>query len=123
MIPYYPLTDDALAEIIRLKLDKVTSRIRAHYDVPCIVDSEVIELILSRCHEVDSGARNADAIISQTLLPKIATQLLAHDETKRMLNQITVFVNDEDHIDCRLVSDSIVALSQMAQESQNQEAS
>ena len=123
VIPYYPLTDDALAEIIRLKLDKVTSRIRAHYDVPCIVDSEVIELILSRCHEVDSGARNADAIISQTLLPKIATHLLAHDETKRILNQITVFVNDEDHIDCRLVSDSIVALSQMAQQSQNQEAS
>ena len=115
VIPYYPLTDDALAEIIRLKLDKITSRIRNNYDVPCVIDPEVIELILSRCHEVDSGARNADAIISHTLLPQLAGQLLAHNDSQSVLKKITVFVDAEDNFAYRLDCNPIVALNQMAQ--------
>ncbi|WP_435950808.1 type VI secretion system ATPase TssH [Psychrobacter sp. DM8] len=115
VIPYYPLTDDALAEIIRLKLNKITSRIRDNYEVPCAVDAEVIELILSRCHEVDSGARNADAIISHTLLPQLAGKLLAHDDSNSVLKKITVSVDDNDQFTYHLQTDPIVALNQMAQ--------
>lgn len=114
-IPYYPLTDDALAEIIRLKLDKITARIRDNYDVPCEIDPEAIELILSRCHEVDSGARNADAIISHTLLPQLAGQLLAHDDSHSVLKKITIAVDADDNFAYRLDCDPIVALNQMAQ--------
>ncbi|MCH1781862.1 type VI secretion system ATPase TssH [Psychrobacter glaciei] len=118
VIPYYPLTDDALAEIIRLKLDKITGRIRDNYDVPCVIDDEVIELILSRCHEVDSGARNADAIISHTLLPQLAGQLLAHDDSQSVLKKITVFVDENDNFAYRLDTDAVVALNHMAQYSE-----
>ncbi|MGP5121118.1 type VI secretion system ATPase TssH [Psychrobacter alimentarius] len=118
VIPYYPLTDDALAEIIRLKLNKITDRIRDNYDVPCVIDPEVIVLILSRCHEVDSGARNADAIISHTLLPQLASQLLAHDDSQSVLRKITVFVDADDNFAYRLDCDSVVALNQMAQYSE-----
>ena len=120
VIPYYPLTDNALAEIIRLKLDKITGRIRDNYDVPCVIDDEVIELILSRCHEVDSGARNADAIISHTLLPQLAGQLLAHDDSQSVLKKITVFVDADDNFAYRLDNDAVVALNQMAQYSEDE---
>ena len=120
VIPYYPLTDDALAEIIRLKLDKITGRIRDNYDVPCVIDSEVIELILSRCHEVDSGARNADTIISHTLLPQLAGQLLAHDDSQSVLKKITVFVDEGDNFAYRLDTDAVVALNHMAQYSEDE---
>ncbi|MBE0444806.1 type VI secretion system ATPase TssH [Psychrobacter sp. FME5] len=120
VIPYYPLTDDALAEIIRLKLDKITGRIHDNYDVPCVIDPEVIELILSRCHEVDSGARNADAIISHTLLPQLAGQLLAHDDSQSVLKKITVFVDEDDNFAYRLDTDAVVALNQMAQYSEDE---
>ncbi len=117
VIPYYPLTDDALTTIISLKLNKITDRIKNNYEVPCEIDPEVTELILSRCHEVDSGARNADAIISHTLLPQLAEQLLAHDDSQSVLKKITVFVNDDDQFDYRLDVEPIVALNQMAQQS------
>ncbi|WP_227678124.1 type VI secretion system ATPase TssH [Psychrobacter sp. JCM 18902] len=120
VIPYYPLTDDALAEIIRLKLDKITGRIHDNYDVPCVIDDEVIEMILSRCHEVDSGARNADAIISHTLLPQLAGQLLAHDDSQSVLRKITVFVDADDNFAYRLDTDAVVALNQMAQYSEDE---
>ncbi|WP_010199967.1 type VI secretion system ATPase TssH [Psychrobacter sp. PAMC 21119] len=118
VIPYYPLTDDALAEIIRLKLEKITGRIHDNYDVPCVIDDEVIELILSRCHEVDSGARNADAIISHTLLPQLAGQLLAHDDSQSVLKKMTVFVDENDNFAYRLDTDAVVALNHMAQYSE-----
>ena len=120
VIPYYPLTDDALAEIIRLKLEKITGRIRDNYDVPCVIDPEVVELILSRCHEVDSGARNADAIISHTLLPQLAGQLLAHDDSQSVLKKITVFVDAEDNFAYRLDTDAVVPLNKMAQYSEDE---
>lgn len=121
VIPYYPLTDDALAEIIRLKLNKITTRIHDNYDVPCVIDPEVIELILSRCHEVDSGARNADAIISHTLLPQLAGQLLAHDDSQSVLKKVTVFVDTDDNFAYRLDCDDILALNHMAQFSETNE--
>lgn len=117
-IPYYPLTDDALAEIIRLKLDKITTRIQDNYEVNCEVDSEVVEMILSRCHEVDSGARNADAIISHTLLPQLAEKLLAHDDTQSKLKKITVYIDDNDHFAYDLQGDATVALNQIADRSE-----
>ena len=120
VIPYYPLTDDALAEIIGLKLDKITGRIRDNYDIPCVIDPEVIELILSRCHEVDSGARNADAIISHTLLPQLAGQLLAHDDSQSVLKNITVLVDKDDNFAYRLDTEAVVALNQIAQYSEDE---
>lgn len=121
VIPYYPLTDDALAEIIRLKLDKITKRLQQNYEVPCHIDAEVIELILSRCHEVDSGARNADAIISHTLLPQLAAKLLAHDDNESILTSVTVFVDDNDQFDYRLAIEDIVPLSQLVHHSETEQ--
>lgn len=120
-IPYYPLSDDALAEIIGLKLSKITERIYENYEVPCTVDDEVIELILSRCHEVDSGARNADAIISHTLLPQLAGKLLAHDNSQSVLKKITIEVDDNDQFAYVLEQEPILGLNQMAQYSENHE--
>ena len=117
VIPYYPLTDDALAAIIQLKLDKITARIRSHYDVTCTIDPEVIELILSRCHEVDSGARNADAIISHTLLPQLASELLAHDSSKSVLKNINITVDESDAFVCQIIDEPIVSVNHMASSS------
>lgn len=120
VVPYYPLTDDALANIIKLKLDKIVDRIKHNYEVDCTIDPEVIELILSRCYEVDSGARNADSIISHTLLPQLASVLLAHDDSQSVLTHITVAVDEDDQFAYRLDSEAVVPLSSIAEDSENQ---
>ncbi|GAA0317341.1 type VI secretion system ATPase TssH [Psychrobacter aestuarii] len=122
-IPFYPLTDDALATIIDIKLNKIVARIHTNYGVECQIDPEVIEVILSRCHEVDSGARNADAIINHTLLPQLASQLLAHDDTKGTLERITISVDEADGFVYELITTPVVPLSQMAQSSAQADSS
>jgi type VI secretion system protein VasG len=77
IVPYYPLGDDVLKNIIKLKLKQVGDRVIANYKAKFSYDDAVIESIASRCKEVETGARNADHIIAGTLLPELASDFLA----------------------------------------------
>ena len=77
IVPYYPLHDDLLAQIIEHKLSKISQRIAAQHSTRLSFSTDLIELILSRCTEVDSGARNIDNILSGSVLPDLATHILS----------------------------------------------
>ncbi|NHZ43714.1 type VI secretion system ATPase TssH [Massilia aquatica] len=77
VIPYYPLGDDALVKIIELKMRKIAQRIAANHKAEFTYDEALVDAVLARCTEVDSGARNVDNILNGTLLPEIAETVLA----------------------------------------------
>ena len=52
--------------------DSVQANHRAVFDW----DEALVEAVLARCTEVDTGARNVDHILNGTLLPQIAEQVL-----------------------------------------------
>jgi type VI secretion system protein VasG len=76
IIPYFPIRDDALRSIVRLKLSKIQRRLQDTHRVVLTYDDAMIEEISRRCTEVESGARNVDNILTNTLLPDISKQLL-----------------------------------------------
>jgi type VI secretion system protein VasG len=76
VVPYYPIPDDVLAEIIDLKLERIARRIAANHRAVFEWDESLVDAVLARCTEVDSGARNVDHILSGTLLPEIAGHVL-----------------------------------------------
>ncbi|WP_025141193.1 type VI secretion system ATPase TssH [Achromobacter sp. DH1f] len=75
-IAYYPVDDDALARIIGLKLGRIAERVQANHRAVFDWDEALVEAVLARCTEVDTGARNVDHILNGTLLPQIAEQVL-----------------------------------------------
>ena len=75
-IAYYPVDDDALARIIALKLGRIAQRVQANHRAGFEWDEALVEAVLARCTEVDTGARNVDHILNGTLLPQIAEQVL-----------------------------------------------
>ena len=75
-IPYYPLSDEMLGEIIRLQLDRVVKRVRANHDATFAYSPDVISLVASRCTEVESGGRMIDAILTNTILPRVSEIIL-----------------------------------------------
>jgi len=75
-IAYYPVDDDALARIIALKLGRIAQRVQANHRAVFEWDEALVEAVLARCTEVDTGARNVDHILNGTLLPQIAEQVL-----------------------------------------------
>jgi type VI secretion system protein VasG len=77
VVPFYPIDDAVLADIIRLKLDRIGQRVAANHNARFDYDDALVAAVLARCTEVDSGARNVDTILNGTLLPEIADAVLA----------------------------------------------
>ncbi|MFP5394326.1 MAG: AAA family ATPase, partial [Gammaproteobacteria bacterium] len=77
VVPFYPIHDDVLANIIKLKLEKIRCRIQANHQASFNYEPSLVDAVLARCTEVDSGARNVDTILNGTLLPEIANSVLA----------------------------------------------
>ncbi|MBZ4193181.1 MAG: type VI secretion system ATPase TssH [Candidatus Contendobacter sp.] len=76
-IPYYPLSDEMLGDIVRLQLRRIAKRMLDNHKIPFSYDDEVVKLIVSRCTELESGGRMVDAILTNTVLPAISQEFLA----------------------------------------------
>ncbi|MBZ5605178.1 MAG: AAA family ATPase, partial [Acidobacteriia bacterium] len=76
IVPYYPVRDEALKRIITLKLAKIQRRIEENHKIKLTWDDKLLDEVASRCTEVESGARNVDNILTNTLLPDLSRRLL-----------------------------------------------
>nr|WP_294501590.1 type VI secretion system ATPase TssH [uncultured Rhodopila sp.] len=77
LVPYVPLPDAIIRQIITLQLGRVRERVRAAYRADFRWNDAVPEQIAARCTEASSGARNIESILSRTLLPELSAELLA----------------------------------------------
>ncbi len=92
LIPYYPIRDEALRKIIVLKLAKIQKRTRENHRIDLICSEALVDEVARRCTEVESGARNVDNILTNTLLPEISRQLLGRIAEGLPLESIRVDV-------------------------------
>ena len=76
LIPYYPIREDSLKLIIELKLGRIRKRIEENHKIRLTYEPALVDTVATRCTEVESGARNVDNILTNTLLPDISRQLL-----------------------------------------------
>lgn len=95
IIPYYPVRDESLKQIIRLKLGKIKSRLRENHRIELVHDETLIDEVAKRCTEVESGARNVDNILTNTLLPEISRQLLGRMAEGEKMSRIQVSIGPE----------------------------
>jgi type VI secretion system protein VasG len=94
IIPYYPLSEDVMRNIIGLKLGSVVKRIRQNYRAKLEYTPEVVESILSRCTEVESGARNVDHILNGTLLPEMSSEFLSRMAEGASVTSVKIDVDE-----------------------------
>jgi type VI secretion system protein VasG len=92
VIPYYPLGDDMLASIVRLQLGRIARRVTDHHRIPFTYDEAAVQLIVSRCTEVESGGRMVDAILTNTVLPAISREFLTRTMAGTALNGVRLAV-------------------------------
>ena len=92
VVPYFPLGDEVLKSIIGLKLKQIGDRLRTNYKATFTVSPAVIDAVAARCKDVDSGARNADHIITGTVLPRISEEVLVRLAEGRPVKAVTVGV-------------------------------
>src|SRR5204862_4926015 len=75
VVPYYPISDAIMRQIIHLQLRRIAARIEANHRARFTYDDALVDAIRTRCTEVDSGARNVEHILVRTLLPEISREV------------------------------------------------
>ena len=95
LIPYYPVRDEALKQIIRLKLGKIQKRLLENHKIKLTYDNAFLDAVASRCTEVESGARNVDNILTNSLLPEISRRILSSMAEGEKMTGIHVSVGED----------------------------
>jgi type VI secretion system protein VasG len=95
VVPYFPLSDTVLQQIIRLQLGHIAERLAENHQADLVFDDAVVGAIAGRCKEVESGARNVDHILTGTLLPDVSREILARLAEGKSLSRVRVGVDGE----------------------------
>ncbi len=94
VVPFYPISSDAMKMITRLKLGKLQTRLMDTHRIRCDIDDGVVDAIAGRCTEVETGARNVDHILSGTLLPRISSVLLQEMSAGGLPESMTIGLDE-----------------------------
>jgi type VI secretion system protein VasG len=95
VVPYYPITDKNMRLIVKLKLNRVAKRLRENRNVSFQYDEGLIDCIAGRCKEVESGARNVDHVLTNTLLPELSQELLSRMANGEQIKEVKVSLSGE----------------------------
>jgi type VI secretion system protein VasG len=94
VVPYYPIADDVMREIIKLQLDRIRKRLAQNHGAEFSYDQAVIAEVANRCREVESGARNVDHILTRTLLPEMSGEFLSRMGAGQSIASVNVRVSE-----------------------------
>ena len=94
IVPYLPIRDDIMKRIVRLKMSRIQERLAGNHKVELTYEDVLIDEVAARCTEVESGARNVDNILSNTLLPEISRELLARMAEGTVTKKILVGIDE-----------------------------
>jgi type VI secretion system protein VasG len=97
IIPYFPIRDEALKKIITLKLGKIQRRLQENHKIALAYTDSLVDEVARRCTEVESGARNVDNILTNTLLPQVSRRILSGMAEGQKLSSIQVSVGPDSN--------------------------
>jgi type VI secretion system protein VasG len=95
VVPFYPISDAVMRQIIKLQLGRIVRRMRENHNAVFSYGDELIDCIAGRCHEVETGARNVDHILTRTLLPEISQEVLGRMAQGQTISKVQVSVDDQ----------------------------
>ncbi|GAB0114826.1 type VI secretion system ATPase TssH [Acidisoma sp. C75] len=95
LVPYFPLSSENIAKIAALQLGRIRKRVAAAYKARFEFEPEVVDLIVSRCTESSSGARNIEKILSRTVLPELSSEVLARLADGQAISAVSVGVGED----------------------------
>ncbi len=96
VVPYYPLSDEMLGNIIRLQLGRIGKRVAENHKAAFSYSDDVVKLIASRCTEIESGGRMIDAILTNTILPRLSEEYLRRLINGETLSNVEIGVENGD---------------------------
>jgi len=95
-IPYYPLSPEMMKKIVRLQLGRIKKRVETNHGVPFEYSDAVVDQVVARCQDPESGGRVIDAILTNTVLPTISVEYLQRLASGGEIRRVALDVKDAD---------------------------
>ncbi|MEM6740757.1 MAG: type VI secretion system ATPase TssH [Pseudomonadota bacterium] len=95
-IPYYPLSPEMIGAITKLQLGRIVKRVGEAHGVPLTYSDAVVDTIVERCQELESGGRMIDAIVTNTMLPDISAEFLRRMMDGHEIQSVHIDVSDKN---------------------------
>ena len=89
-IPYYPLSPEMLAGIVRLQFGRIGRRIEENHRARFVAEQSAVDHIVSLCNDPDSGGRVIDNIITNTILPALSREILKRSLAREEIREAKV---------------------------------
>ena len=94
-VPYLPLNQDTLSDIVTAKLNNLSARITARYKAEVSYGDGLEAAILARATRSENGARMLESIIEGDMLPPVSSALLEHLATETPIRHVALGIDDE----------------------------
>jgi type VI secretion system protein VasG len=90
IVPYLPLAEAVLGDIVRLQMRRVAGRLQAEHGIALAYDDTVVGHIVQRCGTHETGARLLSGFIEQHVLPPLANLWLTATQRGESLARIAI---------------------------------
>ena len=97
IVPYLPISNTALGEITRLKLNQLVDRLRKSQRIEASYTDAMVEMIAKRCTEVDTGARNIDHILRASLIPQLSVAILERMASGEVTKKLSIGIDKDSN--------------------------
>ncbi|WBH16696.1 type VI secretion system ATPase TssH [Sphingomonas radiodurans] len=94
-VPFFPLRPEILREIVVISLNRIRQRVTGNYGATFEWDDALLDRLVARCTEVESGARNIENILKRGLLADLAEELLGLRADGKDVTSVHVTSGDE----------------------------
>jgi len=96
VVPYFPLSDETLRMIIGLQLGRIRKRVSENYGATFEYSPEVVDAILQRCREAESGARNVENVLAHGILPEISARFLGRMASGETIREVRLSLDNQN---------------------------
>jgi type VI secretion system protein VasG len=96
VVPYFPLSDETLRMIIGLQLGRIRKRVSENYGATFEYSPDVVDAILQRCREAESGARNVENVLAHGILPEISARFLGRMASGESIREVRLSLDNQN---------------------------
>jgi type VI secretion system protein VasG len=110
VVPYLPLPESALSNIVTLHLDRVVTRMQDQHGIELHYTPALVTHIIDQCGSHETGARRLISFIEHHLLPVLSHHWLDALQHKRVITRLRADVPHRDAADTVVDADATANL-------------
>jgi type VI secretion system protein VasG len=103
VVPYFPLSDETLRLIVKLQLGRIGERIAENYRATFSYTPDLIDAVVARATEAESGARAIESVLAHGVLPEISERFLERMARGQLIRGVSLSLDANGEVEYAVI--------------------